>query len=184
MLEILDPRLRPELERDLEASIDPAAAPAIGLPVALVGHRAAGKSSLLPWVARWTGLPAVDLDQEIEARAGRAIRDWLPADEASFREAERETFKALQGPRVVAVGGGFLSLHADLLAGQVAVLVPITWPTYRERLLGGADRPRLRPELSLQAELDAVFRAREALHARVQTVPLASFLRGSRWLAR
>ena len=181
ILEIIDPRLRPAFEQAcrVDAHAMPAASQA-SLPIALVGHRAAGKSRLLPWLARWTGLPAVDLDHRIETQTGRAIREWLPLDEPGFRAAERATFAALEGPRVVAVGGGFLSLHGDLLAGHLAVLVPITLPTYRERLLSDVMRPRLRPELSLAAEIDAVFESREALQAQVPTVPLATFLRTTR----
>ena len=49
--------------------------------------------------------------------------------------------------------------------------------SYRERLLADTSRPRLRPGVSLEEEIATVFHEREALHARVPTVPLVDFLR-------
>jgi shikimate kinase len=79
----------------------------------------------------------------------------------------------------VATGGGFLSLHADLLRDHTAVLVPITFETYRARLLGDATRPRLRPQLSLEEELAQVYAEREERHAAADTISLLDFLRAS-----
>jgi shikimate kinase len=186
ILEAIDPRLRSELEAELARRAH--APPSWSLPpesrIALVGHRAAGKTRLLPLVAALAGRPAFDLDRELEAHHHRSLRDWVREDEPSFRQAERARFLALPRACVVAVGGGFLSLHADLLEGHLPLLVPVTFETYRERLLADATRPRLRPDLTPEEEVAQVFRAREAAHARVKTVPLADFLlafqRGSR----
>jgi shikimate kinase len=159
--------------------------------VALVGHRAAGKSRLLPLVCRWTGLPGIDLDRLIEERAGRSVAALFTADPGGFRGAEREAFGSIRGPAIVATGGGFLSLHADLLRGHSAVLVPITLETYRQRLMeaslspsgregkGDGARPRLRPELTLDEEIAQVYAERAALHAAMDTIPLLDFLRAS-----
>ncbi len=145
--------------------------------VALVGHRAAGKSRLLPLVSQWTGLPGVDLDLLIAERAGQELTSFFNADPAAFRAAERRAFASIEGPAIVATGGGFLSLHADLLRDRTAVLVPITFETYRSRLLSDASRPRLRPQLSLEEELAQIYAEREERHAAVDTVPLLEFLR-------
>ncbi len=71
-------------------------------------------------------------------------------------------FASLPPDRVIAAGGGFLSLHGDLLEGTHAVLVPVTFETYRERLLEDRTRPRLRPEVPLEEELRGIFDEREA----------------------
>ena len=178
ILDAIDPRLRPEVAAALargEGTPTRLPLPA-GARVALVGHRAAGKTRLLPMVAELTGRPAFDLDRELEAHHGRLLSDWVREDEPSFRAAERARFLAFPAESVVAVGGGFLSLHADLLEGHVPLLVPVTFETFRERLLADTSRPRLRPDLSLEEELSQVFRARETAHARVRTVSLVDFL--------
>ncbi len=59
-----------------------------GVTVVLAGHRAAGKTRLLPHVARLLGREAVDLDRVLAARAGRPLREWVAADEPGFRRAE------------------------------------------------------------------------------------------------
>jgi len=144
--------------------------------VALVGHRGAGKSRLLPLVCRWTGLPGADLDRLIEQDAGQDLVSFFNTDPAAFRAAERRAFASIGGPAIVATGGGFLSLHADLLRDHTAVLVPITFETYRARLLGDASRPRLRPELSREEEIAQVYAEREERHAAADTIPLLDFL--------
>ncbi|HVE87251.1 MAG TPA: shikimate kinase [Myxococcales bacterium] len=140
-----------------------------GPRVVLVGHRGAGKTTLLPRVAAWLGRAAVDLDAEVERALGRPLREVFQQDERRFRAAERERYAQVPPGTVVAAGGGFLALHADLLGDDTAVLVPVSFQTYRERLLQDATRPRLRPELSAEDELRAVYEEREAIHrARVQ----------------
>ncbi|HUB05997.1 MAG TPA: shikimate kinase [Myxococcales bacterium] len=178
MWEVLDPRLAAGLRAELEGP-PPALALDPGRRVVLVGHRAAGKSRLLPLVAEWLGWPALDLDRELEGRSGRSLHAWLGADPAGFRHAERELFRTLPPAHVIAAGGGFLSLHGDALSGDVAVLVPISRETYRERLLADASRPRLRPDLPLADELEIVYADREARHARVATWSLPAFLRAT-----
>lgn len=177
---LVDPRLRQSLAGELaarRASPPPPLVP--GRRVALVGHRAAGKSTLLGPVAALVGWPGVDLDAELERRLGRPLRQVYVEDGVDrFRAAEREAYQAVPGRRVVAVGGGFLSLHADLLEEDTAVLVPVTFETYRERLLADADRPRLYPEMTVEDELRYSFRSREELHRRARTVGLVDFLLG------
>ena len=57
--------------------------------VVLVGLRGAGKSSLLPELARLLDWPGVDLDQEIAAEVGMAAGAWLQqVGELTFRRRE------------------------------------------------------------------------------------------------
>jgi shikimate kinase len=176
----VDPRLasalRLEFERRL-ASDDGRRARA-GEQVVLVGHRAAGKSRLLPIAAHLISRPAVDLDESIARRTGRSTRDLFDRDRDAFRAEERAAFLAVPVGAVIAAGGGFLALHADLLEGHLAVLVPVTFETYRERLLADGSRPRLRPEVSLEDEIASVFRERESAHARAPSVSLVDWLLG------
>lgn len=177
LLDGIDVRLRSGLRRALE---DGRRAPLEGLPrgvtVVLVGHRAAGKSTLLPKVAAALSRPGIDLDEVLARRSGRSLRDWVRDDEAGFRVAEREAFEALPAGVVVAAGGGFLATHATALRDCVAVLVPVSFETYRERLLADATRPRLRPGVPLEVELHDVYAAREALHRRARPMDFVEFV--------
>ena len=177
--EALDPRALPEVLAAYGRADPHRPLPPPEASVVLVGHRASGKSRILPMVAQLLRRRAVDLDAEISRRAGRELREWVAADPRGFREAERETFASLPPGLVVAAGGGFLALHADLLLGHVAVLVPVSFETYRERLLADASRPRLRPELSLEDEIRSVYEERERLHAERRPLPLAQLLRSA-----
>ena len=174
----IDPRLAPALHEEL-ARRRGESGPVLPGPAAhvvLAGHRAAGKSWLLPVVAEWFGRPAVDLDLSIKRQRRRSLREWVQTDEPGFRAAEREVFQQLAPGQVVSVGGGFLSLHAALLAPHFTVVVPISFETYRERLTADTGRPRLRPELSLEEELKAIYTSREALHAAVPSHSLVELL--------
>ena len=97
------------------------AAHALNRHLALTGFMGAGKSTIGAQVARRLGRAFVDLDREIEARAGATITELFARDgEAAFRTLEEtvaESFLAAGEPSVIALGGG-------------AVLSPAT----RERL--------------------------------------------------
>lgn len=176
ILEAIDPRMKPGIEVNLIRP-GPTAVPQAGQTVVLAGHRSAGKTRLLPLVSRLLGRPGVDLDAELERTAGRSLSEWVAADTAGFRAAERRALLERPPGGLVAVGGGFLSHHPEALSGCFTVVVPVTFATYRERLLADTTRPRLRPELSLEEEISTLFHERESLHARVPTVQLVDFLR-------
>ncbi|SET80221.1 shikimate kinase [Myxococcus fulvus] len=177
VLSSVDPRLTPAL-RDALTRPGPTPRPAAGQTVVLGGHRGAGKSTLLPRVARLLGRTGVDLDTHLERTHGRPLRTWVAQAPSEFRAAERRALLELPPGGLVAVGGGFLSHHPDALAGAFTLIIPVTFETYRERLLTDRTRPRLRPEVSLEEEIASIFHEREALHARVPTIALVDFLRG------
>ena len=175
--EHLRPALRGERERRRR---EPRLPLARGVTLVLVGHRAAGKSTLLRAVAPLLGRTGIDLDDELAKE--RDLREWVTSDQLGFRAAERARFLRIvreQPGAVIAAGGGFLQHHAEVLAGTLPVLVPVSFATYVERLSRDHTRPRLRPEVPLADELSQVWAEREALHRRVPTrdiVDLALFL--------
>ncbi len=177
MLDEVDPRLQPVLRAEWERRRGERVE---GLPcdvtVVLAGHRAAGKTSLLPHVAKALSRVGVDLDQELVRRHGRDIKEWVEADLRDFRSAERAVFNSLPTGLVVSVGGGFLSNHAELLRGCVTVEVPISFETYVERLENDPTRGRLRPELSLEEELREIYSEREFRHAAARPLSLIDFM--------
>lgn len=176
LLDAVDPRLSSRLRESLAAP-GPAVLPAEGQTVVLAGHRTAGKTRLLPLVSRLLGRRGLDLDMELEQISGRSLKTWVAEDPTAFRAAERRALLELPPGSLVAVGGGFLSHHPDALAGMFTLIVPVSFETYRERLLADTSRPRLRPGVTLEEEIATVFHEREALHARVPTVPLVDLLR-------
>lgn len=81
----------------------------------LVGPMGAGKSAIGHRLAQTYGLPFVDLDREIETRAGTDIPTIFAHEgEAGFRRRERDALaEILDGtPCVLATGGGAV-LDAD-----------------------------------------------------------------------
>lgn len=176
ILAAVDPRLALLVREELGRP-GPKPLPAEGQTVVIGGHRAAGKTRLLPLVSALLGRPGLDLDAELERRSGRSLRDWVAEDTAGFRAAERGLLHELPRGSVVAVGGGFLSNHPEALGPCYTLLVPVSFETYRERLLADSSRPRLRPGMSLEEELHSIYHERQVLHARVPTVSLADFLR-------
>ncbi len=177
LLDQVDPRLQPLLRAEWERRRhERVEALPCDVTVVLAGHRAAGKTLLLPPVARALGRQGVDLDAELVRRHERPLGEWLKSDERDFRAAERDTFRSLPSGLVVAVGGGFLSLHAELLRGCVTVEVPISFATYVERLTQDTTRPRLRPELTLDEELREIYSEREFRHAAARPLSLIDFM--------
>ncbi len=176
ILEAVDPRLAPSLREEL-ARPGPRPRPAPGQTVVLAGHRTAGKTRLLPLVGALLGRSGLDLDHELERRHGRSLRDWVAQAHDSFRQAERALFLELPRGSLVAVGGGFIAYHAETLLPCYTLLVPISFETYRERLLSDTTRPRLRPGMSLEEEIRSIYEQRSLLHASANPVGLADFLR-------
>lgn len=177
LLDEVDPRLQPLLKAEWERRrSERVEALPCDVTVVLAGHRAAGKTQMLQPVAKALGRHGVDLDAELARRHQRPLKDWLQDDERDFRVAERETFRSLPSGLVVSVGGGFLSLHAELLRGCVTVEVPISFETYVERLTKDTTRPRLRPGIPLDQELRELYSEREFLHAAARPLSLIDFL--------
>jgi shikimate kinase len=176
ILGAVDPRLSAHVREEYGRAA-PSAPPAATCTVVVGGHRAAGKSRLLPLVSALLGRQGLDLDHELERRTGRSLREWVAVDTEGFRQAERDLFLSLPPGGLVAVGGGFLSHHPEALEGCYTLLVPISFDTYRERLLKDTRRPRLRPGMSLEEELRSIYEQRALLHSRVATVGMAAFLR-------
>src|SRR5205085_11864828 len=82
---------------------------AFDAPVFLVGFMAAGKSTVGRALARKLNFQFVDLDDKIEAKAQKTVRDiFAEFGEAHFRQLEREAIQACGELKntIVALGGG------------------------------------------------------------------------------
>src|SRR5690349_13997311 len=80
----IDPRLSASV-REAIARPGPVAQVSEGQTLVIAGHRAAGKTRLLPLVSALTGRPGLDLDAELEKRSGRRLRTWVVEDPRGFR---------------------------------------------------------------------------------------------------
>lgn len=119
-------------------------------PLILIGFMGAGKTVVGWHLARRLGLRFLDLDQEIERRAGCAVADiFRAAGEAHFRHLEAallaEILRRPPAPLLLATGGGVVEDPANraLLAetGTVIFLDPPFKVLVGRIRLAGLGRP-------------------------------------------
>lgn len=134
---------------------DRAAGPEADPPdrIVLVGFMAAGKSSVGRHLARRLGYRFVDLDDEVERRAGRPIQEIFREEgEGRFRELEAAVTRELDATQgrglVVAAGGGWMARPElrDRWPGAVRVWLTVETGTVLERVGDDLEgRPMLDP---------------------------------------
>lgn len=121
-----------------------------GRPIVLVGLMGAGKTTVGRKVATLLSLPFVDSDAEIESVSTMSVAELFETyGEPEFRALEARVIArlVLEGPRVIATGGGAY-MNAEtrgLLAGKaVTVWLKADLDTLMERVARRADRPLLK----------------------------------------
>jgi shikimate kinase len=142
------------------------------LNLVLVGVRGSGKSAVGAELARRLGWRFVDLDVEIEARAGRSIIEiFASAGEGEFRRLETETLAGLGDLEqiVLATGGGVVVSEAN--RELLPVLGKIVWlrvspEVALERIGDSRSRPAL-TDLPPIEEAREVARSRRAWYEQV-----------------
>ena len=127
--------------------------------VYLTGFMGSGKSAAGQVLAARLGVPFVDLDSEVERRAGMTVREIFEHHgEPGFRRLEQEALRATAElpDAVVATGGGTVTIEANarwIRANGVSVWLNPAFATIVARIgtLGKQDRPLFRDEVQALA---------------------------------
>lgn len=137
-------------------------------PVALVGHRGVGKSTLGRMAAERLDRPFFDLDDEIARQCGRSIADLVEDDPKEFRRRERRILGELcredKAP-IIACGAGVEQIPAEVFG------VWIDRSGWRQEVRS-SERPRVRPELSVAEEFRWMEQTRPPLWRRISHLRL------------
>jgi XRE family aerobic/anaerobic benzoate catabolism transcriptional regulator len=145
--------------------------------VGLVGLRGAGKSSVGEALAGRLRCAFVELDREVEQRAGLTLAQVFEVHgEAYYRRLEREVLRDVlerRGPSVVASGGGLVTnteAWALLRAGTRTVWLRAKPEEYLERVMKQGDQRPVERHPQALVELKALLAAREQEYRRAELV--------------
>jgi len=149
--------------------------------IVLVGFMGTGKSTVARLLAGRLGVERIDLDEEIERDAGRAIADIFDTmGEAHFRDLESAVLGRLLAsdrPFVLATGGGAVLREANreamLRSGFVAALTAAP-ERIIERVSGDASRPLLRGDVEARVKrlMEERKTAYDFAHVKIDTTDL------------
>jgi 3-dehydroquinate synthase len=153
------------------------------MDLVLVGLPGSGKSAIGRRVAARHGATFIDLDQQIEAAAGRSIPEIFAQDgEAAFRRLERDAVMSLGAPdatpelrRVISPGGGAVVDPRNrwaLYRGRLPIWLDVRPEVLAQRLRRS---PTVRP---LVQGGDALARVRQLAAARERYYGAASRVNG------
>ena len=142
-------------------------------PIALLGVRGAGKSTIGAALAKQLGRRFVELDAEIEAAAGLSLADLFALHgEAYYRRLEREVLARLLAepePLVVATGGSIVNdptTYALLRSRTRTIWLRATAEEHWNRVVAQGDRRPMAENPHAFEELRALLAARTKLYAR------------------
>ena len=148
-------------------------------PIALLGLRGAGKSTVGKRVAKQLGWPFVELDKEIEREAGMSLGELFAMHgEAHYQTIEARVLHRLlsddaKAPVVLATGGGIVT-HDDtwrfLRARATTVWLKATPQEHWDRVLAQGDERPMAKRSRARAELEALHAARAPLYASADVV--------------
>jgi shikimate kinase len=148
-------------------------------PLALIGYRGTGKTTVAQHLAERLGWDWVDADVEIERQAGRSIATiFAESGETAFRDLESDVVASLcQRQQVVlALGGGAVLREAN--QKMLARCRPVVWlqasaPVLAARLAGDPTTAQRRPNLTNRGglhEIEQMLALREPIYRSVATL--------------
>lgn len=144
--------------------------------VCLIGLRGAGKSTLGRMVARSLDVPFIELNAEIEARAGIPIGEVMAlygADGYRTLEAEALNTVLSKHPRMIlAVAGGIVSdadVYETLLARTHTIWLRATPEDHMNRVRAQGDLRPMQGQPEAMTQLRAILSTREGQYQRSET---------------
>ena len=144
-------------------------------PLALLGVRGAGQSTLGTALAKRLGVPFVELDQRIEAAAGLTLAEVFELHgEAYDRRIERDVLHELLArpvPMVLATGGSIVNDRASftLLRERCrTVWLRADAKDHWNRVIKQGDQRPMAKNPQAFGELEALLAARESLYAQAE----------------
>jgi XRE family aerobic/anaerobic benzoate catabolism transcriptional regulator len=147
-------------------------APADSRPIALLGVRGAGKSSVGAALARRLGVAFIELDQRIEQTAGLPLGELFALHgESYYRRIEREVLTQLLAdppPMVLATGGSIVNdptNYALLRTRCRTVWLSARPEDHWNRVVAQGDQRPMAENPHAFAELRALLAARDSLYA-------------------
>ncbi|ACD90022.1 MAG: shikimate kinase [Chlorobium limicola] len=135
----------------------------------LTGFSGSGKSTIGPLLANSLGYGFIDLDQEIESKAGKSItKIFAEEGEQTFRNLELETLRQLTGKKelVVSLGGGVLEnndCYRLIRENGTLVYLKSSPRSLARRLCNKTDRPLLKGEHGTRL-------SREEIELKISTI--------------
>jgi XRE family aerobic/anaerobic benzoate catabolism transcriptional regulator len=151
----------------------PTDAPVAHKPIALLGVRGAGKSTIGSALARKLGMRFVEVDQQIEEATGLALADVFTLHgEAYYRRVEREVLTRLLAeghPTVLATGGSIVNdpVSFALLRERAHTIWLRARPEdHWNRVVAQGDQRPMAENPHAFEELRALLAARQKLYAR------------------
>lgn len=147
-------------------------------PIVLVGLMGAGKTSVGRRLAEKLGIPFVDADHEIEAAAGKTIKEiFADHGEPYFREGERRVIQRLigNGAQVLATGGGAYmneETRQRIQESGISVWLRASLPVLMKRVMKRQDRPLLQnddPEAVMRGLIDKRYPVYATAHVTVES---------------
>lgn len=143
--------------------------------IALVGLRGAGKSTAGARLAARLELPFVELDREVEARAGMTLAEIFELrGEVHYRQLELEALREVldrPGGLVLATGGSLPTSTAawQLLRAEArTVWLQASPSSHLERVRAQGDLRPMRGRPDALGELEAILREREPLYGQAE----------------
>lgn len=141
--------------------------------IALIGLRGGGKSTLGMLLAEHLGIPFVELNREIEQRAGASLGEIFDMfGQESFRRAEREALDdvlARYEACVVATSGSIVTEPGTLdmlLSSCFTVWVKAEPQEHMKRVMAQGDMRPMANSARAMDDLISILKSREPLYAR------------------
>ena len=135
----------------------------------LIGFMASGKSTVASRLSELTGLPVLEMDSEIESRAGMPISGiFKQFGEEYFRELETKVLSDLTSEHaIISCGGGtpLREVNRQLMRGRGRIIyLSVTPETVAERLnVNQTDRPVLKGHVNVK-DISEILEKRDPIY--------------------